>query len=76
MCDRALLAARSIKGLYGRHFAAYDDKLRGKLLRERDITDSMESALAQNQFVVYFQPKYRLCDCSLAAANLSTCRPR
>ncbi len=28
MCDRALLAAHSIKGKYGKHFALYDDKLR------------------------------------------------
>ena len=34
MCDRALLAARGIKGRYGTHFAAYDDELRSKLLRE------------------------------------------
>ena len=33
MCDRALLAARSIKGQYGKYFARYDDDLRSKLLR-------------------------------------------
>lgn len=69
MCDRALLAARSIKGQYGRYFAAYDDKLRGKLLREQAITDSMESALAQGQFQVYLQPKYRIRDDRLAGAE-------
>lgn len=62
MCDRALLAARSIKGQYGKHFAIYDDTLRNQLLREQAITDSMESALAGNQFVVYLQPKYRIKD--------------
>ncbi len=50
MCDRALLAARSIKGQYGKYFAAYDDKLRGKLLHQQAILDSMESALAEKQF--------------------------
>ena len=39
MCDRALLAARSIKGRYGTYFAAYDDQLRNRLLREQAITD-------------------------------------
>ncbi len=62
MCDRALLAARSIKGQYGKYFAAYDDELRGKLLREQAITDGMEAALAQEQFVVYLQPKYSIKD--------------
>ena len=58
MCDRALLAARSIKGQYGKHFAFYDDELRSRLLREQAITDTMESALAKGQFEVYLQPKY------------------
>ena len=60
MCDRALLAADSIKGQYHRHFAIYDDALRSRLLREKAITDTMETALAEGQFTVYFQPKYSL----------------
>ena len=62
MCDRALLAARSIKGQYGKYFAYYDDHLRGVLLRQQAIIDEMEPALAQEQFLVYLQPKYRLQD--------------
>lgn len=62
MCDRALLAARSIKGQYGKYFAAYDDTLRNRLLKEQAITDSMETALAENQFQIYLQPKYRIRD--------------
>jgi diguanylate cyclase (GGDEF)-like protein len=69
MCDRALLAAGSIKGQYGKYFAAYDDKLRSRLLREQAITDSMESALAQGQFEIYLQPKYRIKDDRLAGAE-------
>lgn len=69
MCDRAILAARSIKGKYGKFFATYDDKLRNKLLREQAITDGMEAALAQNQFEIYLQPKYRLKDNALAGAE-------
>ena len=69
MCDRALLAAKSVKGQYNRPFAFYDDALRGKLLREKAITDTMESALAENQFTVYLQPKYSLNNDSLAGAE-------
>ena len=69
MCDRALLAARSIKGQYGKYFADYDDKLRSKLLRQQAIIDGMESALNEEQFLVYFQPKYRICDNKLAGAE-------
>ena len=69
MCDRALLAARSIKGRYGTYFAAYDDQLRNRLLREQAITDSMEPALAKKQFEVYLQPKYRIKDHRLSGAE-------
>ena len=69
MCDRALLAARSIKGQYGKYFAYYDDHLRGVLLRQQAIIDEMEPALAQEQFLVYLQPKYRLQDHALAGAE-------
>lgn len=58
MCDRALLAADSVKGKYNKHFAVYDDALRGELLREKAITDTMESSLAEGQFILYLQPKY------------------
>lgn len=69
MCDRALLAARGIKGRYGTHFAAYDDELRSKLLREQAITDGMEAALSGEQFEIYLQPKYRVRDDTLAGAE-------
>lgn len=69
MCDRALLAARSIKGRYGAYFATYDDKLRGELLRQQAILDSMEAALEEEQFLVYLQPKYRLRDGALVGAE-------
>ena len=70
MCDRALLVVDSTKGQYGgRPYAIYDDALRGKLLREKAITDVMKTALAQEQFVVYLQPKYSLKDNCMAGAE-------
>ena len=60
MCDRALLAADSIKGQFDQFVAVYDDALRGKLLREKAITDAMATALEEGQFTVYLQPKYSL----------------
>ncbi|MDO5390123.1 MAG: EAL domain-containing protein [Eubacteriales bacterium] len=69
MCDRALLVVDSIKGQYNQHFAVYDDALRGKLLREKNITDAMEIALAEEQFIVYFQPKYNLNENTMAGAE-------
>lgn len=69
MCDRALLAANSIKGQYNENFAVYDDTLRTKLLREQRITDCMETALSEGQFTVYLQPKISLSDDRLAGAE-------
>lgn len=69
MCDRALLAARSIKEQYGVYYDAYDDKLRDELLRQQAIIDSMETALKEGQFLVYLQPKYRIWDETLAGAE-------
>ena len=69
MCDRALLAANSIRGQYNQFFAVYDDSLRGKLLREKAITDAMQEALNQGQFSVYYQPKYNLNEECLAGAE-------
>ena len=60
MCDRAFLAADSIKGQYNKIYAIYDDELRSKILREKAITDAMETALTEKQFAVFFQPKYSL----------------
>ena len=69
MCDRALLAANSIKGQYHQFFAVYDDSLRDRLLREQTITDAMETALNEGQFVVHYQPKYSLNDSCMAGAE-------
>ena len=60
MCDRAVIAVRTVKGKYETTYAYYDDAFRERLLLHQQITDTMEEALAQEQFVVYFQPKYEV----------------
>lgn len=69
MCDRAMIAANSIKGRYGSSCAYYDDSMRLALLKERQITDSMRDALEQGQFRVYMQPKYDLRSERIAGAE-------
>lgn len=69
MCDRAMLAAHSIKGQYSKYFAKYDDELRSRLLWEQAVTDGMEPALAEGQFEIYLQPKYRIMDNGLSGAE-------
>ena len=60
MCDRAFLAAERIKGQYKKNVSLYDDELRNRMLRDQALTEIMENALAEEQFEVYLQPKYKL----------------
>ncbi len=69
MCDRAQIALNQVKGQYLRKISFYDDSLRKQLLREQRITDSMEQALREHQFHVYFQPKYDVFSETLAGAE-------
>lgn len=69
MCDRAVWVVDTIKGIYDRYVAVYDDKIRNTLLREQAITDAMETALSEKQFVVYYQPKNSLGDDNIIGAE-------
>ena len=57
MYDRALLALTKIKYVYGVYISEYDDEVRKDLLLQRQIVESAEKALQDNQFTIYFQPK-------------------
>ncbi|MEG2143958.1 MAG: bifunctional diguanylate cyclase/phosphodiesterase, partial [Oscillospiraceae bacterium] len=57
MCDRAKLATEEIKGNYVRRSAYYDESFRNKILKEQQITNSMNQALLRHEFVIYLQPK-------------------
>lgn len=69
MCDRAFMAANSIKGKYGKFFAIYDNTLRDKMIKEQEIKDCMEAALENKMFEIYLQPKHRLIDNTLIGAE-------
>ena len=60
MCDRARMAAESVKGRYNSSYAYYDASMRQRMLEEQEITNEMHRALAEKQFEVYYQPKYDL----------------
>lgn len=69
MCDRAILAAESVKGHYEKSYAYYDDSIRQRLLREQQIIDEMKSSLEKNRFQVFLQPKYDLTNEKIAGAE-------
>lgn len=58
MCDRAKLAAASIKHQYGVYYAIYDHSMRERALRDHQLAGSMVEALEKEQFAVYLQPKH------------------
>ena len=60
ICDRATLALARIKQKFGADVAYYDDEMRRLQQREHEIGQTMESALAGGEFVVYYQPKHDL----------------
>ena len=69
LCEMAFAAADSIRGVPGRTAAVYDENLRNRLDREKIFSDSMESALENDQFTVFLQPRYRLGDDKLVGAE-------
>jgi diguanylate cyclase (GGDEF)-like protein len=60
LCDRAQSASIKNKGMYDTLFYVYDDALRQKLLDEQFVTGNMRLALKEQQYQVYYQPKYDL----------------
>ena len=69
MCDRAQMAAEKIKGHYGVYYCYYDDSIRKKMIGEQKIVGSMEAALKNREFLVYYQPKYDLATETIAGAE-------
>ena len=56
MCDRAHLAADSIKKNHMIQVAVYDDTHRKKLIQEQMIINELDDALKEKQFKAFFQP--------------------
>ena len=57
MCDRARMAANSIKGIYMKYMAYYNDSMRNVLLEEQELLSCADTAIEHGEFVVYMQPK-------------------
>ncbi|MDD2972836.1 MAG: EAL domain-containing protein [Lachnospiraceae bacterium] len=57
---RASMAAYKCKNNFDVRYAYYENSMGQKVEEEQKITNEMRSALEQEQFVVYLQPKYDL----------------
>ncbi len=58
LCDRLAVAMKTVKKQYGRRLAYYDATMSEKMDRLHRIEQSMTKALAEGQFLVYYQPKH------------------
>lgn len=68
-CDRAFLAIREVKGSYGKDIVYYEDRIQQQLLNEQRIIESMEKALEEEQFKVFYQPKHETVTGKIAGAE-------
>ncbi len=68
-CDRAFFALNEIKGIYGKDIAFFADNIQNRLLSEQRIIESMEYALQNNQFQVFYQPKHESITGHIAGAE-------
>lgn len=57
MCDRALMALKTIKGDYQKKVAYYNEELREKTLWERELSGELQEALEREQFRIFLQPQ-------------------
>ena len=60
MYNRAALAAKHAKGHYIDVMRYYDETMSAALIHEQTVTNEMNPALADGQFIIYLQPKYHL----------------
>lgn len=60
MGDRAAIARQGIKGNAIKNVAYYTDNQESTLVSRKYIEDRMDAALANNEFVMFLQPKYSI----------------
>lgn len=72
MGDKAKLALSEIKGIHGNNLYFYNSDIRNKIIEEQEIENTMESALKNNEFKLYLQPKYGVHDHKIKGAEALT----
>ena len=70
MCDRASLAARTVKSSVVEFCAFYDEQYREEIIKSTEIEMDMNQALSDKQFLMYLQPKYNLATGMICGAEV------
>ncbi len=58
--DRAMLACNSLKGNYNASVAHYDSTMVEREAYDEKLLTDLERALDEKQFIVYYQPKFKI----------------
>lgn len=69
LCDRAMLALKSVKGSAVEHFAFYRKSLGAEVKQEQELIRDMHRGISAGEFEVWFQPKNNLKDGSVVGAE-------
>ncbi len=70
MCDRAKMAALTIKKNVMKFCAFYDEQYHENMVKERGIEHDMNRALQNHEFKMYLQPKYNLENGNMCGAEV------
>lgn len=69
MLDKANEARKTLKGGIGNKYAYYTSEMHSRFMKEKLIEESMESALSNDEFMIYLQPKYNLSNRTIVGAE-------
>ncbi len=70
MLDKAKLASKECKGNYVKSYAFYTNEISMTIFKEQEIVNNMKTALDEEQFVLYLQPKYELLNNTIQGAEV------
>ena len=67
--DMAIIAEQTIEDAKVNTVAYFDDKIRAKMTEEHELEKRMHTALENDEFKLFIQPKHRVCDGALGGAE-------
>ena len=67
--SKVYMSRSKVKGQYEQLYYIYDENLENQLLEEQEIESNMKLALKNNEFKIYYQPKFYPEDKKLAGAE-------
>ena len=67
--DKADFARKNSKGNHDTTFTFYNKAHASKIIREKELEEDMSKALKNEEFIIYFQPKYNLYNLKVGGAE-------